>query len=229
MPIPEQIWAEISIDFITELHPTGTEQATTCMVITDHMTKGLILQDMADVSAKAVARRLIKCYYPYHGLPIAITRDRGPQFTSQIWRRICKVLKIQQRLSTGYHSQTDRATERANHEVEKILQVFITFAQDDWEDQLSIVAAAINNCNAASTGISPFFFTHGYHIDPVATEEGPPAIEDAKKLLMLSSTVSEKLRTRLKPQLPLHKTVNKNKLTNPERQLRHIELAIRFG
>ena len=33
-----------------------------------------------------------------------------------------------------------------------------------------IVAAAINNPNAASTGISTFFFTYSYNIDPVATE-----------------------------------------------------------
>jgi hypothetical protein len=30
---------------------------------------------------------------------------------------------------------------------------------------------AINNHNAASTGLSPFFFTHGYHVDPIALEE----------------------------------------------------------
>lgn len=175
MPIPERIWAEISIDFITELPPTGTQQATNCMVITDRMTKGVILQDMKDVSAEAVAERFVKCYYPYHGLPTAITSDRGPQFTSQIWRRICEVLKIQQRLSTGYHPQTDGATERANQEIEKILRVFITYAQDDWGDQLPIVAAAINNRDASSTGMSPFFFTHGYHIDPIAMDHGPPA------------------------------------------------------
>jgi hypothetical protein len=33
------------------------------------------------------------------------------------------------------------------------------------------VAVAINNRDAASTGISPFFFTHGYHIDPIGIDE----------------------------------------------------------
>lgn len=33
------------------------------------------------------------------------------------------------------------------------------------------MAVAINNRDAASTGISPFFFTHGYHIDPIGIDE----------------------------------------------------------
>ena len=35
-----------------------------------------------------------------------------------------------------------------------------------------MVAAAINNRDVSSTGLSPFFFTHGYHIDPVRLELG---------------------------------------------------------
>ena len=54
------------------------------MVIMDRMTKGVILQDMKDVSAEAIAERFIKCYYPYYGVPTAITSDQGPQFTSHI-------------------------------------------------------------------------------------------------------------------------------------------------
>src|SRR6266516_5561657 len=80
LPIPERIWAETSIDFITDLPPSGRDQATNCMVITDRLTKGVILEDMDDISTDAVARKLIKCSYPYHGLPAAITSDRGLQF-----------------------------------------------------------------------------------------------------------------------------------------------------
>lgn len=49
--------------------------------------------------------------------------------------------------------------------------MFTTYAQDNWKDLLPIVAVAINNRDAASTGISPFFFTHGYHVDPIGIDE----------------------------------------------------------
>jgi hypothetical protein len=36
---------------------------------------------------------------------------------------------------------------------------------------LLIVAVIINNHDAALTGISPFFFTHGYHINPIGLDK----------------------------------------------------------
>ena len=171
LPIPNRIWAEISIDFITDLPLSGPNGATNCMVITDRLTKGVILVAMDDISTSAVAEQFVLRFYAYHGLPYAITSDRGPQFVSGMWERICELLKIRRRLSTGYHPQTDGATERANQEVEKILRILTTYVQDDWSNLLPVVTMAINNREAASTGLSPFFFTHGYHVEPVAIDE----------------------------------------------------------
>ncbi len=167
LPIPDRIWAELSIDFITELPPTGPEAATNLVVVTDRLTKGVILGALNNISSEAVARWFVNSVYAHHGLPVAMTSDRGPQFVSDTWRRICEILSIEQRLSTGFHPQTDGATERANQEVEKGLRIYITVAQTDWGDWLPMVATNINNRTAASTGISPFFFMHGHHVDPI--------------------------------------------------------------
>lgn len=52
------------------------------------------------------------------------------------------------------------------------MRIFVTYAQDDWKGLLPIIAMVINNRNASSTGLSPFFFTHGYHIDPLGIDDG---------------------------------------------------------
>jgi hypothetical protein len=93
----------------------------------------------------------------HHGVPLAIVSDRGPQFVSSFWGRVCERLSIQGRLSTAFQPQADGGTERADQEFERC--AFTTYAQDNWKDLLPIVAVAINNREAASTGISPFFFT----------------------------------------------------------------------
>jgi transposase InsO family protein len=141
------------------------------MVITDRLTKGVILVGMKDTTAEDVAEAFLTHFYMHHGVPLAIVSDRGPQFVSAFWTKVCEKLSIQRRLSTAFHPQTDGATERANQEIERILRVFVTYAQDDWRGLLLIVAIAINNRDAASTGISPFFFTHGYHVDPIGLDE----------------------------------------------------------
>jgi transposase InsO family protein len=137
------------------------------MVITDRLTKGVELEGMDDISSEAVAKRLFERHYPIHGIPTAITSDRGPQFVSDLWKHFCKLLKVEQRLSTGYHPQTDGATERMNQEIEKIIRIWATYTQDNWLDLLPIVMASINNREASSTGLSPFFFMHGYHNEPI--------------------------------------------------------------
>jgi hypothetical protein len=54
--------------------------------------------------------------------------------------------------------------------------MFIDHAQDDWYDMLPSAEIAINGRNAASTGVSPFFLQHGYHVDPLnVTEEIEPS------------------------------------------------------
>ena len=126
---------------------------------------------MKSITSDALAEAFLTHFYMHHGLPLAVTSDRGPQFVSGFWRIICEKLSIQRRLSTAFHPQSDGATERANQEVERILRVFTTYAQDDWISLLPIVAAAINNRDASSTGLAPFFFTHGYHIDPIGLED----------------------------------------------------------
>jgi hypothetical protein len=77
LPIPERIWAELSIDFITDLPPSGRDNATNCMVVTDRLTKGIELEGMNDILAEAMATRLFERHYPVHGIPRAVVSDRG--------------------------------------------------------------------------------------------------------------------------------------------------------
>jgi hypothetical protein len=194
LPIPERIWSEISIDFITDLPPSGPDNATNCMVVTDRLTKGVELESMHDLSAEAVTQRLFERHYPIHGIPTAVTSDRGPQFVSDLWKHFCKLLNIEQRLSTAFHPQTDGATERMNQEIEKMIRIWAVYTQDNWSSLLPIVMGAINNRESASTGISPFFFMHGYHNDPIQLVEAHPTQTEAKKD---GKTLAESFLTRL--------------------------------
>lgn len=180
LPIPQRIWAEISVDFITDLPPSGPREATNCLVITDRLTKSVVLVAMDSITSDALAKVFMDHFYMHHGLPLAIVSDRGSQFVSGFWAEICKRLKIHRRLSTAFHPQTDGATERANQEIERILRAFTVFSQEDWSNLLPIAAAAINNREAASTGLAPFFFTHGYHIDPIGLEDDGNLQDNAK-------------------------------------------------
>ena len=154
--IPSRIWSEISIDFVVDL--LESEGCKNLLVITDRLRKGVILELCNSMDAEAVTEIFIRGFYRQHGLPAVIVSDRGRQFVSILWKRICKILGIERRLSTAYHPQTDGATERMNQTVKTFLRTYIDFDQRNWVKLLFIIEFVINNKNAVSTGVNFFFF-----------------------------------------------------------------------
>ena len=159
------------MDFIVDLPPSGLRQATNILVITDRLSKSVIFEPMKEITTEATAETLLSGLIRHHGLPTAIVSDRGVQFVSLVWKQICDLLRIKRRLSTAYHPETDGATERANQELEVYLRAYVSYEQDDWERNLFAAMMAINNRTATSIGLTPFFFTHGYNIDPIVVNE----------------------------------------------------------
>jgi hypothetical protein len=102
LSIPEKAFAEISIDFITDF-PTTKKKSTNCLMVMDRLAKAPFLQGIEEITAEATAQRLYETFYPYYGIPRAITSDRGIQFMNNVWRYFCKLLNIKQKLFTAYH------------------------------------------------------------------------------------------------------------------------------
>jgi hypothetical protein len=69
--IPEKAFAEISMDFITDL-PMTKKKFTNCLVVMDRLTKAPLLQNIGEITAEATARRLYEIFYPHYGIPRAI-------------------------------------------------------------------------------------------------------------------------------------------------------------
>jgi hypothetical protein len=162
LPIPDRIWSEISMDYITDL-PETKDGNKHVLVVVDRLLKHPLWIPMKDLEGETLARALITHYIGHHALPTSITSDRGAQFVQGVWGNLCKILGIKQRLSTAYHPETDGSTERMNQVLEEYLRHFGSYYQDDWDQWLPIGQIAIAARDSASTGISPFFITHGYH------------------------------------------------------------------
>jgi hypothetical protein len=163
--VPDRIWSEISIDFVVDLHPS--KGRTNIVVVTDRLGKGVRFKGLKDTKAETVAKWFIRDYYPQHYLLRAIVLDCGAQFVRLLWSRICQLLRITRRLSTAYHLETDGLTERMNSTMETYVRTFCGYAQDDWYELLPSAQLAIMGRDATSTGVSPFFLEHGWHVEPL--------------------------------------------------------------
>jgi hypothetical protein len=140
------------------------------MVVTDRLSKDVVFVPLANTETETVVQAFITYVVAYHWIPDAITSDRGTQFVSVLWRRLCEILQINRRLSTAFHPQTDGATERMNSTWETYMKAFVDWAQHNWAPLCPLAQIAIRGRDATSTKVSPFFLQHGYNIDPLQLE-----------------------------------------------------------
>ena len=159
LPIPERTGSELTIDFVTDL--PLSEGCTNIMVITDRLLKSVTLEPMDKIDAESCAKKFLACYWRFHGFPKAITSDRGTNWTSKFWKRLCELLKIEQRLSTAYHPQTNSQVERINAIIATMLSMYVNEYHSDWDAYLTFVIFAYNTNQQASTKFSPFRVIYG--------------------------------------------------------------------
>jgi len=158
--IPEKPWTHISADFITKL-PLA-QRYDSILVVVDRLTKMVhFIPTTEKTSTEGLARLLGDNVWKLHGLPESIISDRGPQFAAGLMRKLNEMLGIKSKLSTVFHPQTDRQTERVNQELEQYLRIFINHRQEQWPEWLGTAEFAYNNKAHSSTRTSPFKANYG--------------------------------------------------------------------
>ena len=84
LPIPEQKWGSVSMDFITGLPKV---QGRDCLyVVVDKLTKFVhFFSISSDYSAAQVAELFFKEVFKLHGLPKTIVSDQDSRFIGAFW------------------------------------------------------------------------------------------------------------------------------------------------
>ena len=165
LPVPEQRWKDIGIDFIVGLPECEGKNAI--LTVIDRLSKDRkyipVRCGEEGCSAEETAKLLKDHVWSFHGLPSSITSDRAKAFISAVWKALCRRLGIDSNPSSSYHPETDGQTERANQDCKQSLRALVNYHQNDWVDHLPISRFQHANLESAATGMTPFFFNNGYH------------------------------------------------------------------
>ncbi|KAK3532900.1 hypothetical protein QTP70_002249 [Hemibagrus guttatus] len=130
---------------------------TCVLVIIDRFSKSCRLVPLpGPPTAFDTAECLFNHVFRYFGLPEDIVSDRGPQFTSRVWKAFLKRLGVTVSLSSGYHPQTNGQTERKIQEVSRFLRTFCHDHQEAWSQFVGWAEYAQNSLRQPTTGLTPF-------------------------------------------------------------------------
>ena len=186
LPIPSRPWSHIALDFVTGLPPS--QGNTVVLNIIDRFSKTVHFIALAKLpTARETADLLVQHVFRLHGIPVDIVSDRGPQFTSQVWRAFCGAIGATASLSSGYHPQSNGQTERANQEMEAALRCVCAAEPATWSTRLPWVEYAHNTLPNASSGMSPFLCSLGYE---------PPLFPDQEEEIAVPSVQAHMRRCR---------------------------------
>src|SRR4051812_15397133 len=107
-------------------------------------------------------------------------------------------------MSTTYHPQIDRQIERANQVLEQVLQNYMIYEQDNWDELLLFTEFTYNNSINSATGFSPFHILFGQEVNTwstiVHTTNNPEAMTKTENITNIIDIVKKNLAAAQKTQ-----------------------------
>src|SRR4051794_16108229 len=104
----------------------------TIFVVVNKLSKTIkVIPTVTTVTTPEVADLFFHHIFWHFGLPSIIISDRDTCFTGKFWQTLWAKLGTKLVISTAFHLQTDRQTERANQVLEQVLRNYTTYEQDN--------------------------------------------------------------------------------------------------
>ncbi len=166
LDVPNRRWKDIVMNFIvtvSESKDLNENSTINILIVVNRLSKQVHYEPMSEITALDTARVFYRAIWKHHELPDSIVSDRETQFVSHFWDELCTRLKIQARLSTAFHSETNDQIENVNGVLEQYLRAFVFFMQDDWAAWLPSAEFVTNNHFFESTQCTSFLANFGQH------------------------------------------------------------------
>ncbi|GBG58619.1 hypothetical protein CBR_g19 [Chara braunii] len=155
LPIPAGPGQSVSMDFMNTL-VTSKSGKRHIFVIIDRFTKYARLVAMPKTARTDYVIKLFKDNWVRDfGLPKSIVSDRDVRFTSELWKKTAEQMGSQLQMTSRKHPEANGQAEQMNRVVQQLLRHYIKPNQDEWDEQLPLIASLYNNAAHSTTGISP--------------------------------------------------------------------------
>ncbi len=151
LSILKRRWRNVFMNYVNSLSLSIFMSITYryVLVFVDYLIK---MKHLVLITSMKV-EEIINCFYAHvwkhHDLLEFFISDRDTQFIFNVWKHMCKMLKINVKLSMMYHFEINDQIKRFNTVMKHYLQVFVNYMQNDWVKWLSEVEFTVNNASSS--------------------------------------------------------------------------------
>lgn len=152
--VPSRVWSLVGIDIVGPM-PTTAAGNKYIVAITDHFSKWSEAKAISNKTATEVAKFVLDCICRFGPMDSLIS-DQGREFVNEVVDYVTDALKIDHRISSPYHPQTNGQRERDNRTLKSMLSKLCNDKRDNWDELLPGVLFAYRISEHSSTKFSPF-------------------------------------------------------------------------
>lgn len=158
----------ISIDLMGYL-PRSTSGNTFLLVITDWLTKYVLMHPLRNATASSIVKYLENEVFLVYGVPQIVMADNGAQFTSREFKGLLDRYKVPKLwYNAKFHPQVN-FVERTNKVIGSAIRSYVHENHRTWDKEINKIAQAIRTARSEVTGYSPSFLTFGRYV-PISGE-----------------------------------------------------------
>ena len=169
--VPQRRFDHIHVDIVGPF-PSSNGQ-THLLTVVDRFTRWHAALPMPNTNTATCARTLLLGWVANFGVPKNITSDRGPQFTSVLWRHLAELLGCKLHTTTAYHPQANGLVERMHRQLKGSLRARLT--DHNWTDQLPWVLLGMRTTPKVDLEASPADMVYGSALTVPADFVAPPS------------------------------------------------------
>jgi hypothetical protein len=131
LPVPSEVWNDISIDFIEGFLKVGGKSVVLTVVGRFSKFAHFITLSHPN-SAPSVAKAFFEGVVRLHGFPCSIVSDRDLVFTSAFWAELFKLAGVRLHTSYAFHPQSDVQSEVVNRVITMYLRCLAGDRPKSW-------------------------------------------------------------------------------------------------
>jgi hypothetical protein len=96
------------------------------------------------------------------GTPKQVLTNQGANFLSDVFKNVCKLLRIKKLQTTAFRPESNGGLERSHRVLAEYLRQYINEDQTNWDEWVLYAMCVYNTTVHTATGYTPFELVYGF-------------------------------------------------------------------